>query len=330
MTGFEKLGIGPDKPPKLILDFCWNHEGSIGRIRQMLQALQRNLSPEEYQLIIPKFQAGRDLPWDRAHYRGIKKMCEDEFGLPFLCTAFDYPAVDMLVSLGVDAIKIGSAEADSAEFISYAKAMRVALIVSTGGLTHREKLMLIKRFDQPIRPIFMHCVSQYPAKAEDLFLQALQNDYHSDPHYDDMAMMFEGYSSHYPEVIDGVFAFALGAQVVEKHYSLTPGAQGDHLVSIGPHQAKTLCEASLAWHKMRGYTKSQETLEAERALLKPFREQFYAGSKEWHDRKFGQPHYGHHDQDDQDQGQAEVAGDPTERLDREQLQSPNAGLGKTA
>jgi sialic acid synthase SpsE len=293
-TGFDKLGIGPDKPPKIILDFCWNHEGSIGRVRQMLEALQRVLYTTAgdrslIDLIIPKFQAGRDLPWDRSMYRGVKKMCEDEFGLPFLCTAFDYKAVDMLVSLGVDAIKIGSAEAIDPAFVLYASE-RKPLIISTGGMNLREVWGLKTSTTQP-SPILMHCISQYPARSEDLSLCSMHSP---DVH-------LAGYSSHYPGVNDAIFAFALGAQVVEKHYSLTPGAQGDHLVSIGPHQAKILCEASLAWHKMRGHTKSQETLDAERALLKPFRERFYAGNNH---------------QTNQDPGEDKVPSDTAGRIDR--------------
>ncbi len=297
-NGFEKLGIGPDKPPKIILDFCWNHEGSIGRVRQMLEALQRVLyttvgDRSLMDLIIPKFQAGRDLPWDRSMYRGVKKMCEQEFGLPFLCTAFDYKAVDMLVSIGVDAIKIGSAEAVDNDFLQYA-AERKPLFVSTGGLKSDDADNIAHRLTKRRERLLLHCVSQYPSTPEDLSLGMLTHTYSPNAFiYALSAPVYGGYSSHYPEVIDGVFAFALGAQVVEKHYSLTPGAQGDHLVSIGPHQAKILCEASLAWHKMRGYTKSEETLNAERALLKPFRERFYAGLRDNH-------------QTDQDQGKDKV------------------------
>lgn len=283
MTGFDKLGIGPDKPPKLILDFCWNHEGSIGRVRQMLQRLREVLTPEQYQLIIPKFQAGRDLTWDRPMYRGVKRMCEDEFGLPFLCTAFDYKAVDMLVSIGVDAIKIGSAEADSFEFVSYAAKTGKPLIVSTGGKSNVEAMGLGSFLAlEQAEALILHCVSRYPASLIDLKLDMLNQWSYWDGHNGVSHNLYGGYSSHYPEAIDAVFAMALGAQVIEKHYSLTPtstpGAQGDHLVSIGAYQAKIICDASLAWHKMRGYTKSQETLEAERALLKPFREQFYANN----------------------------------------------------
>lgn len=299
-NGFEKLGIGPDKPPKIILDFCWNHEGSIGRVRQMLEALQRVLytTPGDrslMDLIIPKFQAGRDLPWDRSMYRGVKKMCEQEFGLPFLCTAFDYKAVDMLVSIGVDAIKIGSAEACDKDFLLYA-AERKPLFISTGGMDADDvyKLRGLIWGVHP-HPYLFHCVSQYPSSPDDLALLSMDRLRDKVLYPNSL-----GYSSHYPEVIDGVFAFALGAQVVEKHYSLTPGAQGDHLVSIGPHQAKILCEASLAWHKMRGYTKSEATLNAERELLKPFRERFYAGVRDHH-------------QSSQDQKQTQVAGDDAGR-----------------
>jgi pseudaminic acid synthase len=285
MSGFEKLGIGPDKPPKLILDFCWNHEGSIGRVRQMLDALQRALYTEVgdrslLDLIIPKFQAGRDLPWDRSMYRGIKKMCEEEYGLPFLCTAFDYKAVDMLDSLDVAAIKIGSAEAVDPAFVLYASE-RKPLIISTGGLDIRQVWNLKTASNMP-RPMFMHCISQYPARAEDLSLCAMHSP----------DVVFYGYSSHYPGVNDAIFAFALHCFMVEKHYSLTPGHPGDHAVSIDAVDARIICHAAMDWHKMRGSAKSHNTLAAERALLQPFRERFYANNH----------------QADRNQGQDQVAG----------------------
>lgn len=313
-TGFEKLGIGPDLPPKLILDFCWNHEGSIARIRQMLQALKDNLTPEQYALVIPKFQAGRDLPWDRPYYRGIKKMCEEEFGLPFLCTAFDYKAVDMLDSMDVAAIKIGSAEAESAEFVEYAATKR-PLLISTGGIGMDQILRLREYlWNLKPRPIFMHCVSQYPARAEDLLVQRLAMTatiWNSSNTPDYETDIFEGYSSHYPYPFDAVFAMALGAQVVEKHYSDKfwrgvdqPGAGTDFAVSIGPTEASFICQMALDWHKMRGTIKPQEVLAAERALLKPFRERFYAGIQDHHQTD-------HHPREDQ------VPGSDAGRVDSE-------------
>jgi sialic acid synthase SpsE len=314
-NGFEKLGIGPDKPPKLILDFCWNHEGSIGRVRQMLEALQRILyttvgDRSLLDLIIPKFQAGRDLPWDRAHYRGVKKMCEEEFGLPFLCTAFDYKAIDMLDSLDVAAIKIGSAEAVDQGFIEYASKAK-PLFISTGGM-HRGEIDNARAAAYHNGSLLFYCVSQYPARVEDLFLGTLRQCIHGQFNLD---ALYAGYSSHYPESIDAIFAFALGVQVVEKHYSLTPGAQGDHLVSISALQAKIICEASLVWHKMRGYTKSQETLEAERALLKPFRERFYAGNNRKTDRN---------------PRQDQVAGDHAGREGSERIQPSDPTISKAS
>lgn len=306
MNGFEKLGIGPDKPPKLILDFCWNHEGSIGRVRQMLEALRRNLYTEVgnrslFDLIIPKFQAGRDLPWDRAHYRGVKRMCEDEFGLPFLCTAFDYKAVDMLDSLDVAAIKIGSAEASEDAFVAYAMNTGRSIIISGGGREFDEVEVSKRAIGTHFKPLYMYCISQYPPAAEELSLQAIGLHFW-DSKYDGERRVFEGYSSHYPEITDAIFAMALGAQVIEKHYSLTPGGSGDHAVSINEMQARVICQYALDWHKMRGYTKSQETLDAERALLKPFRERFYAGN---------------HNQADRNPGQDQVPGSDARRLDSE-------------
>jgi sialic acid synthase SpsE len=222
-------------------------------------------------------------------------MCEEEFGLPFLCTAFDYKAIDMLDSLDVAAIKIGSAEAVDPAVVLYASE-RKPLIISTGGLDIRQVWNLKTASNMP-RPMFMHCISQYPARAEDLSLCAMHSP----------DVVFYGYSSHYPGVNDAIFAFALHCFMVEKHYSdkywgAVEESEGtDFKVSIGPHHAATICQAALDWHKMRGSAKSHNTLAAERALLQPFRERFYANNH----------------QADRNQGQDQVAGSTPGRQDSE-------------
>jgi sialic acid synthase SpsE len=218
-------------------------------------------------------------------YRGIKKMCEGEFGLPFLCTAFDYKAVDMLDSLDVDAIKIGSAEACDMPFIEYALATGRSLLVSTGGLPAEDIRAL--KWCHGHSLLLMHCVSVYPSAPSDLCLGSMLSiKANSMEGVNDGPPVLEGYSSHYPFSYDAVFAMALGAQVVEKNYSDRywrgidkPGAGTDFAVSISALDASFICQLALDWHQMRG-DKSTEVLEAERALLKPFRERFYASQKE--------------------------------------------------
>jgi N,N'-diacetyllegionaminate synthase len=165
---------------------------------------------------------------DTAHLRLVEH-CRDR-GITFLSTPFDARSVDLLGQLGVPAFKIGSGELTNLPLLQHAAATGRPLLLST-GMAH------LGEVEAAVRAVrgagnhdlaLLHCVSNYPADPADVNLRAMQT----------LAETFDvaaGYSDHTlgDEVI--LAAVALGAAVVEKHFTLDATRPGpDHAASIEP------------------------------------------------------------------------------------------------
>ena len=244
------LPIGKDYPPKVILDFCWNHGGSLETVHLMIQSL-RSIAADAGRSIlglIIKFQMGRHLPWKYDEHKQAKELVEN-YGHIYLCTAFNKWCVEILEKLNVQAIKIGSAEA-TPEFVEYCLQTKKQLIVSTGGMDQGQVAeimgLILSHVPQvaETRHVIMQCTSMYPPAPQYLHLGVVRewSDQYDGP---------VGYSSHYPGIEDALFAIAMGANVVEKHFSLWPGGTKDHAVSIGPSQAVQLAKAAANFQLMK-------------------------------------------------------------------------------
>jgi sialic acid synthase len=160
-----------------------------------------------------------------------------ELGIEFFSTASDMPSVDVLVDLGVPVIKIASADVTNTPLLSYAAQTGKTLIVSTGGADMDE----VRRACDMILPInprlaLLQCTAIYPATPADRNLSVI-GTYWSE--YPDIVI---GYSGHDlgPEL--SWIAYALGARVGEKHFTLDHSRPGsDHHFSLDPAQL-VLCK----------------------------------------------------------------------------------------
>jgi N,N'-diacetyllegionaminate synthase len=160
-------------------------------------------------------------------------------GLPFFSTAFDRGGVDLLSELDVECFKIPSGEINNLPLIEHIATKGKPIILSTGmsSLGEVERAVdLIK--DQGVQDIaLLHCVSNYPASPEDSNLRAM----------DTMRKAFElpvGYSDHTPGIEIAVAAVALGACMIEKHFTLDRALPGpDHQASLVPEELQALVRA---------------------------------------------------------------------------------------
>lgn len=153
-----------------------------------------------------------------------------ESGLLFLSTPFDLASADLLLELGVPALKVPSGELTNLGFIRRLAALGVPLLISTGMGSHDEVgAALDAAVQAPGRALF-HCVSAYPAPAEDCNLQAIPA----------MAEAFDvpvGWSDHTLGSTAAVASAALGARIFEKHFTLDKTAPGpDHAASMEPDE----------------------------------------------------------------------------------------------
>jgi len=164
----------------------------------------------------------------QAHARGR--------GLLFLSTPFDEPSADLLDALGVPAIKIGSGEVTNLPFLQHIARKGRPVILSTGMSTLDEVAAAVAavRATGHLELILLHCVSEYPARAIDANLRAMQT----------LAGAFRtpvGYSDHTTGLEVALAAVALGASVIEKHFTLDRTLPGpDHRASLEPAELTAL------------------------------------------------------------------------------------------
>jgi N,N'-diacetyllegionaminate synthase len=170
----------------------------------------------------------------RAAHAPLKAHCEQR-GLVFLSTPFDSGSADFLADLGVLAFKTPSQEIINLPFLRQIARHRRPMIVSTGNSTLGEvdaAMRIIEREQAPA--ILLHCVSQYPAAAADANLRAMET----------LSKAFAvpvGFSDHTLGAAVPLAAVALGATVIEKHYTLDRRRPGpDHRASVEPDELTSM------------------------------------------------------------------------------------------
>lgn len=173
-------------------------------------------------------------------HRRLISRCE-ELNIEFMSTPFDEYAADFLVDLGMKRIKVPSGEITNLPFLEYLAAKNVPLIISTGMAdlqevqdavevvrSTRERLGFQSSLNELLT--ILHCTSNYPAAVEDVNLRAMET-LHA------VTGMPVGYSDHTAGVAISAAAVALGATVIEKHFTLDKNFPGpDHKASLEPDE----------------------------------------------------------------------------------------------
>ena len=177
-----------------------------------------------------QFQMVKELELEFAAFRRIKERC-DSIGIQFLSTPDDVESLDFLVDgLRVGTIKIGSGEVTNVPFLRSIGAKRLPVILSTGMATLGEverAISELERFGAP-KITLLHCTSNYPCPMGEVNLRAmatLRGAFGRDV----------GYSDHTRGITVPIAAVALGACIVEKHFTLDKSLPGpDHKASLDP------------------------------------------------------------------------------------------------
>jgi N,N'-diacetyllegionaminate synthase len=180
--------------------------------------------------------------------REMKAHCAAR-GIGFLCSVFDFGSVDFVADdLKVQALKVASGEVSNLPFLEYIGGKKVGVILSTGASTLEEAeaaVAALKRGGAP-EIVVLHCVSNYPAPAQDLNLRAMAT-------LRDRLKLPVGFSDHSTGIEMACAAVALGAVAIEKHFTLDRSMEGpDHAASIEPKELKQLVESVSAVHTALG------------------------------------------------------------------------------
>ena len=175
---------------------------------------------------------------DQTAHEHLQSYCVEQ-DITFLSTPFDPDSVDLLVDLGVPALKLGSGELDNHPLLKHAAAKDLPLIVSTGMGTMEEvhaAHKCIRAVDPDADVIFLHCTTAYPCDIAEVNLRAMQTMAEELP-------VPVGYSDHTTLAETPALAVAAGAVVVEKHFTMDRSLPGpDHEASLEPDELKRAVE----------------------------------------------------------------------------------------
>jgi len=170
-----------------------------------------------------------------------------KYDIEFMSTAFDVEAASFLISLGMEILKVPSGELTNHPFISELASFNKPMILSTGMSTLdevKESVDVIRDvrnkcgFTDPIEQVLtiLHCTSNYPTRNEDVNLKAMQT-------MANKLLVPVGYSDHTDGLLASVASVAMGATIVEKHFTLDRNLPGpDHKASLEPNELKLMVQ----------------------------------------------------------------------------------------
>ena len=249
-------------PVTVIAEAGVNHNGSLEMAKQMARvAKDCGADIVKYQTAVPELVVSRfaekaayqkqttdaaesqlemirRLHFDFAAHRELKEYC-DSIGIQYLSAPFDIPSVRFLGTLGLPLLKIPSGEITNLPYLEEMAALHTPVLLSTGMSTLDEITDAIGVLDDGGCPAVtvLHCNTQYPTPYEDANLTAMLDLY-------DQFGLPVGLSDHTPGVECAVAAVALGATVIEKHFTLDRSLPGpDQQASLDPAGLRALVQA---------------------------------------------------------------------------------------
>jgi len=210
-----------------------------------------------------------ELPYE---WHGILKEHAEAAGLDFLSSAFDEQAVDLLHALGVKAFKVATYELWHLPLIRYIARLGLPMICSTGMASIGEVERAVRTVEAEgnlANLILLHCTVNYPPPFADLNLRAMAT----------LRAAFGvpvGYSDHTPGWVAPVVATALGAAVIEKHFTTSRERPGpDHRFALEPDELAAMVRAVRDAEAALG-DGVKRTAEAERDLYVTARRSLHA------------------------------------------------------
>jgi len=253
--------LDPGPPCFVIAEAGVNHNGDVQLAKKLIEAaaeaganavkfqtfkteriVSSNAPKADYQLQTTsqdesQFDMLKRLELPNTAYRELQNKCR-EHDLLFMSTPFDEESADFLETLDVPLYKISSGEITNSPFLDHVARKQRPIILSTG-------MSYLGEVDEALRTIhnagndqvvLLHCVSNYPADPQDVNLRVMQV----------MANAFQcpvGYSDHTPGIEVSLAAVALGACVIEKHFTLDCNLLGpDHKASLEPDELRDLVQ----------------------------------------------------------------------------------------
>ncbi|MDE4542536.1 N-acetylneuraminate synthase [Thermoanaerobacterium sp. R66] len=171
-------------------------------------------------------------------FKELKKYC-DEVEINFMSTPFDLDSIEFLNELNIDVFKIPSGEITNLPYLIKIAQTNKPIIMSTGmsTLDEIEAAINILRQNGSGEVTLLHCTTEYPAPYKDVNLRAMKT-------LRERFKVNVGYSDHTKGIEIPIAAVAMGATVIEKHFTLDRNMEGpDHKASLEPDELKAMVQA---------------------------------------------------------------------------------------
>ncbi len=288
----EGRAIGVAYPPYVIAELSANHNGNLEIALRLIEEAKKagadavklqtykpdtitlNCDSEDFKICgglwdgrtLYELYEEAHMPWDwhKPLFDRAKQL-----GITIFSSPFDNTAIDFLEDLNAPAYKIASFEIVDLPLIKYAASTGKPMIISTGMANAEEINVAIEtaREGGCKELAILHCVSGYPAPAEDYNLRTIT----------DMIKRFRivtGLSDHTLDNTTAITSVAFGASIIEKHFTLDrTGGGPDDSFSLEPEELASLCrDSERAWNAMGRV--DYEIKPSERASIK-FRRSLY-------------------------------------------------------
>jgi N,N'-diacetyllegionaminate synthase len=187
-----------------------------------------------------QFSMLKKLELSKEDHIELKKHAEYK-NIDFLSTAFDLDSIDLLVEIGITLFKIPSGEITNLPYLEKVASVAKKVIISTGMCEMNEIIEAVNIMKKQGLSnndiVILHCNTEYPTPMGDVNLLAMQS-------IKDATDLAVGYSDHTLGIEIPIAAVALGAQVIEKHFTYDKGADGpDHKASLEPHELKMMVQS---------------------------------------------------------------------------------------
>lgn len=249
--------IGEDSPCFIIAEAGLNHNGNLKIAKKLInEAVKAGADAIKFQTYKTEgfvrkkdknFNLFKSLELKNKEWAELSKFAK-ESKIIFFSSVFDQESVDLLDKLNVVAYKIASGDLTHLPLLAHIAQKKKPIILSTGmGIMAEINEALKIIYSQNNKNVaLLHCVSSYPAKYEELNLKVINT----------MRKKFKipiGFSDHTKGIIAPLSAVALGANIIEKHFTLNKNLPGpDHKFSLNTAEFREMVENIRMIEKMLG------------------------------------------------------------------------------
>ena len=188
--------------------------------------------------VADKIAWSKSLEFDTRQFGALKAYC-DKLDIAFMSTACDLEGLGVLLDIGVESLKIGSSDTDNTPLLEAVSKSGLAVVLSTGMCTEDQvdQAMRTLAANPATQVALLQCTSQYPAPYDQVHLRVI-------PRFKERFHCPVGLSDHTRGVHVPMAAVALGATIIEKHFTLSRTLPGvDHPASLEPAEFADMVRA---------------------------------------------------------------------------------------